>query len=157
MVVSPASARAAVGEALGNSAPAELAEDVAELVDMFCYLFELTCTGLRFGTLDRAMCPRFHVDKVPCRLVTTYHGVTTEWLPHEAIDRSQLGYRSNGKSDLESGLFKHQSDIRQLTCGDVALLKGENWIGNENAGLVHRSPAVPEGETRLLLTLDVSN
>ncbi|MCZ8485672.1 DUF1826 domain-containing protein [Vibrio lentus] len=23
------------------------------------------------------MCPRFHFDQVPCRLVTTYHGVAT--------------------------------------------------------------------------------
>ncbi|WP_428354217.1 DUF1826 domain-containing protein [Methyloprofundus sp.] len=38
-----------------------------------------------------------------------------------------------------------------------ALLKGERWEGNENAGLVHRSPAINEGERRLLLTLDFMN
>ena len=157
MTVSPESARAAVGEALGEAAPAGLADDVAELVEMFCCLFELKCTGLRLATLDSAMCPRFHVDKVPCRLVMTYSGVTTEWLPHEVVDRSKLGLGSNGLPDLESGLFQHEDQIQRMSCGDVALLKGEIWYRNENAGLVHRSPDVPPGQNRLLLTLDISN
>ncbi len=157
MTVSPDSARAQVIAATGGTAPTEFADNVAELMDMFCYLFGLQRAGLRLATLSRAMCPRFHVDRVPCRLVTTYHGVATEWLPHQAVDRSKLGPGSNGQSDLVSGLFKSPSDIQRLTCGDVSLLKGELWAGNEDAGLVHRSPAVPAGENRLLLTLDVSD
>ncbi len=154
MSVSPDSAHAEISEATRETAPTELADNVAELVDMFCYLFGLKRAGLRLATLNRAMCPRFHVDRVPCRMVTTYHGVATEWLPHHAVDRSKLGPGSKGQSDLDSGLFASQSDIQRLTCGDVALLKGELWTGNEDAGLVHRSPAVPAGENRLLLTLD---
>lgn len=157
MTISPDSAHAKFSEATGGTAPTELVDNVAGLVDMFCYLFGLKRAGLRLATLNRAMCPRFHVDRVPCRLVTTYHGVATEWLPHQAIDRSKLGPGSSGQSDLDSGLFANQSDIQQLECGDVALLKGELWTGNEDAGLVHRSPAVPAGENRLLLTLDVSD
>ena len=156
MTVSPDSARAQVGAATGGTAPAELTDDIGELVEMFCCLFELKRAGLRLATLDRAMCPRFHVDRVPCRLVTTYHGVATEWLPHQAVDRSKLGPGSKGQSDLDSGLFVHQEDIQQLACGEVALLKGELWAGNEDAGLVHRSPTVPAGENRLLLSLDFS-
>lgn len=56
------------------------------MVDMFCCLFELKRAGLRLTVLDRAMCPRFHVDRVPCRLVTTYLGAATEWLPHTVAD-----------------------------------------------------------------------
>jgi len=132
----------------------ELHEDVAELVNMFCDLFGLKQAGLRFTVLDRAMCPRFHTDKIPCRLVTTYHGIATEWLPHQAADRKKQGTGNNGKPDDQSGLYSKNSDIQQLSCGDVALLKGENWEGNENVGLIHRSPAVAAGERRLLLTLD---
>lgn len=157
MTVSPDRARTEIREATGEAVPTEFADDVAELVDMFCYLFGLKRAGLRLATLNRAMCPRFHVDSVPCRMVTTYRGVATEWLPHEAVDRSKLGRGNNGQSDSVSGLYADQSDIQRLTCGDVALLKGELWAGNEDAGLVHRSPAVPAGENRLLLTLDVSN
>ena len=157
MTVSPDNAHAGIIEATGGTAPTEFADNVAELVDMFCCLFGLHRAGLRLAALSRAMCPRFHVDRVPCRLITTYCGVATEWLPHRAVDRSKLGPGANGRSDLESGLFSNQSDIQQLSCGDVALLKGELWTGNEDAGLVHRSPAVPAGENRLLLTLDFSD
>ena len=133
-----------------------LSEDIAELVDMFCCLFDLGRVGLRLTVLDKAMCPKFHVDKVPCRLVTTYQGSATDWLPHNKVDRSKLGHGSEGKPDEQSGLFSKMDDIQHLTAGDVALLKGESWEGNEGAGLVHRSPSLSAGESRLLLTLDMS-
>jgi len=109
---------------------------------------------LRLTVLDRAMCPRFHVDRVPCRLVTTYQGIATEWLPHNVADRSKLGAGNMGKSDDLSGLFECPSDIKQLNCGDVALLKGELWHNNEGAGLIHRSPQLVNNACRLLLTID---
>jgi hypothetical protein len=100
------------------------------------------------------MCPRFHFDRIPCRLVTTYQGAATQWLNNDVIDRDKLGAGSQGKPDEESGLLNNLSDINQLTRGDVALLNGEHWYKNEGAGLVHRSPPVADGERRLLLTLD---
>ena len=149
------SASAQINEIVGvDHRFAELSKDIAELVDMFCCLFDLKRVGLRITPLDRAMCPKFHVDRVPCRLVTTYHGGATEWLPHQAVDRSKLGAGSNGKSDEQSGIFANKNDIQQLNTGDVALLKGELWQGNENAGLVHRSPSASKNDNRLLLTLD---
>ncbi len=154
MTVSPESAFHSIHDGLGNSAISTvLAEDITQLVDMFCCLFDLKRTGLRLTVLDRAMCPRFHVDRVPSRLVTTYQGIATEWLSHESVDRSKLGVGNAGKSDENSGLFSHSDDVNQLHQGHVALLKGESWINNEGAGLVHRSPAT-SGEKRLLLTLD---
>jgi hypothetical protein len=131
-----------------------LCEDIALLVEMFCCLFDLKRAGLRLKILDKPMCPRFHVDKIPCRLVTTYQGVATQWLNHSDVDRSKLGTGNLGKPDEESGLFKSLNNINQLNQGDVALLKGEYWDENEGAGLVHRSPPVAENEQRLLLTLD---
>lgn len=155
--VTPQSAITSVNDFLGASTQNALSEDIAELVDMFCCLFDLKRAGLRLTALDHAMCPRFHVDKVPCRLVTTYQGASTEWLPHQLVNRAELGRKSQGKSDHQSGLFKNQYDIQQLSSGDVALLKGELWEGNENAGLVHRSPTLSADENRLLLTLDFMN
>jgi hypothetical protein len=134
-----------------------LVDDVNELIDMFCCLFELNQVGLRMTVLREAMCPKFHVDHVPCRLVTTYGGIGTQWLPNNSVNREKLGIGSAGLSDQESGLYGNESDIRQMASADVALLKGEGWQGNQNAGLVHRSPAIPSGESRLLLTLDFSN
>ncbi len=157
MTVSPQEALSSVRQSLGASTDAVLSENIAELVDMFCCLFDLPKAGLRLTVLDKAMCPKFHVDKVPCRLITTYEGVATEWLPHQLVNREKLGMGSKGQPDWKSGLFEHESDIQRLNCGDVALLKGEFWQGNENAGLVHRSPRVSAGERRLILTLDFSN
>ena len=133
-----------------------LCEDIALLVEMFCCLFDLKRAGLRLKILDKPMCPRFHVDKIPCRLVTTYQGVATQWLNHSDVNRSKLGTGNLGKPDEESGLFKSLNNINQLQQGDVALLKGEYWDENEGAGLVHRSPplAGTNSAPRLLLTLD---
>jgi hypothetical protein len=155
MVVSPDNAASAIHKTLGGSKlTAALSENIAELVDIFCCLFELERVGLRLTALDGAMCPRFHVDRVPTRLVTTFQGIATEWLPHDVVDRSKLGLGNGGKSDEESGIFSTKEDIKQLSSGDVALLKGEGWEGNEGAGLVHRSPSLASGGKRLLLTLD---
>ena len=123
--------------------------DIVILVDMFCCLFDLNKVGLRLSILKNAMCPRFHVDKVPCRLVTTYLGKGTEWLYNSNVNRKILGH---AEQDV---LNKH---IMQCNTGDVALLKGEEWEGNTDCGLVHRSPAIKNNmENRLILTLDFIN
>lgn len=117
--------------------------DVAWLVAAFACLLDARRVGLRVTALDRAMCPRFHVDHVPVRLLTTYAGPGSEWLKEGAIQRSRL-------ADEQPDLY----EIQQLVAGDVALLKGEKWLGNQGAGLVHRSPSLARGERRLILSLD---
>ena len=158
MVLEPEDAFIKVYKILGETQDAEvLAQDIAKLVDMFCCLFDVTRAALRLTVLDRAMCPRFHVDRVPCRMITTYQGFATEWLPHHLADRSKLGLGNMGKPDEVSGLFECTSDVRQLSFGDVALLKGELWENNEGAGLIHRSPHLTGNTRRLLLTIDFIN
>ena len=154
LMTTPAKAYEGVSEALPKNYQGPLAEDVAEIVEMFCFLFDLKRAGLRLTALNEAMCPRFHVDKVPCRLVTTYSGRATEWLPQERVDRTKLGMGYLGLPDSDLGLYKSADDIRTMRSGDIALLKGEAWIGNENGGLVHRSPSLAAGARRLLLTVD---
>ena len=153
MILTPQDALSRISESFDNNMT-EVSEDIALLVEMFCYLFELKQAGMRLKVLDKAMCPKFHVDKVPCRLVTTYQGIATQWLPYELVDQTKLGWGCNGLPDSESGLYQSESDIQQLDCGDVALIKGTLWEGNENAGLVHRSPGLIANEKRLILTLD---
>ena len=154
-VISITSAENQLQKILGaEDAFVELRNDVLELVDMFCCLFGLQRAGLRLAILNRAMCPRFHVDHVPCRLLKTYTGIATQWIPHDLVDRSKLGVDCHNQSDEVSGLFQSETDIENLQSGQVALLKGERWEGNEGAGLVHRSPGLDEAESRLLLSLD---
>ncbi|WP_434952637.1 DUF1826 domain-containing protein [Shewanella sp. HL-SH4] len=134
-----------------------ISHDISQLVDMFCCLFDQKRVGLRLTILDHAMCPRFHVDRIPCRLVTTYQGIATQWLEHKDVVRSKLGAGNQGHADENSGLFDHQNKIQHLNTGDVALLKGELWDEHQGAGLVHRSPPLTVGESRLLLTIDFIN
>ncbi len=131
-----------------------LIEDIHKLVNMFCDLFDLKRVGLRLTSLKHAMCPRFHVDNVPCRLITTYQGIATEWLSHGNADRSKLGVGNKGKPDSQSGIYQDETNIQQLSQGDVALLKGEAWVGNEGKGLIHRSPQLYDQASRLILTID---
>jgi hypothetical protein len=130
-----------------------LRADMAWLIDVFSYLFDLRDVGLRLAVLDSAMCPKFHVDKVPCRLITTYTGATTEWLPHDRVNRRFLGANVPSIVGSEPGICE-SDDIEILETGAVALLKGESWEGNEGCGLVHRSPNIADGSKRLLLTID---
>ena len=118
--------------------------DVSWLVSAFACLLGARRIGLRLRVLDTAMCPRFHVDHVPVRLITTYAGIGSQWLKEGAMDRRKLG-----KPEAEP-----QSSIQQVSSGDVALFKGEKWHGNEGFGLIHRSPQLALGERRLILTLD---
>jgi hypothetical protein len=139
----------------GFSCVAALSEDIALIVDMFCCLFGVEEAGLRLSTLDSAMCPRFHVDQIPCRLVTTYTGSATQWLKNTDVDRRKLGRGSVGVADNLSGLFNSDLAVKKMHSGDIALLKGSGWKGNESMGLVHRSPELMLNERRLLLTLDL--
>ena len=131
-----------------------LYEDISRLVEMFRNLFDLNEVWLRIDAIDNPMCPRFHTDRVKCRLVTTYAGPGTQWLSNNCVDRMKLGHGNEGLSDEQSGLFRESSQIEQLDIGDVALLKGEAWEGNEGSGIVHRSPHVRGNYKRLYVTID---
>lgn len=121
--------------------------DVGYLVSLFACLLDARAVGVRLRTLDKAMCPRWHVDKVPVRLITSYVGPGSEWLTEQDSPRQQLGGPA-----VDS--WNEDASARALACGEVALVKGERWQGNEGRGLVHRSPCLSAGQRRLLLTLD---
>lgn len=120
--------------------------DVNEVVEMFRCLFEPAAVGVRLHVLPDTMCPRFHTDRVPARLLVTYAGRGTEWLPENLVSRP-------GESGPLPDQSVSEADIEVLPTGGVSLLKGESWIGNEGRGLVHRSPA-PGASPRLVLGLD---
>ncbi|HDS1678685.1 TPA: DUF1826 domain-containing protein [Pseudomonas putida] len=115
--------------------------DVKWLVSAYTCLLGARRVGLRLRVLQGAMCPRFHVDNVPLRLLTTYVGPGSEWLEEGVVERVGLHLAA-----------APVDNIRSLKSGEVAVLKGEKWLGNEGAGLIHRSPA--SEQRRLLLSLD---
>lgn len=115
--------------------------DVTWLVSAYTCLLGARRVGLRLRVLQGAMCPRFHVDNVPVRLLSCYIGPGSEWLEEGVIERVGLHLAA-----------APVDNIQQLETGHVAVLKGEKWLGNEGAGLIHRSPA--SQQSRLLLSLD---
>lgn len=128
--------------------------DLYTICDMFAVLFGLEKIGLRLSVLEHAMCPRFHVDNIPCRLLTTYGDTGTEWLSEENLDRNKLGRGNKGMPDEISGIYSSANQINRMNSYDIALLKGESWPNNERKGVVHRSPAIDKTKPRLLLSLD---
>lgn len=127
-----------------------LIEDIVTLAEAVAYLFDTDNVGLRLRRLEEAMCPRFHCDNLPVRLVTTYHGPGSEWLPEWAVNRQGLGAPRPDKPQT----IADPAAVQRLETGDLALFKGSGWVGNEERGAVHRSPALEDGQQRLLLTLD---
>ena len=132
--------------------------DIYLLSDMLTTLFNCESVGVRLVPLSSAMCPSFHVDNIPVRLVNTYLGGGTEWLPVECVVTSPmigLGEKHN------QGLLKNrlgqrylESSVKQMGAFDVGLLKGKSWQGHEDFAAVHRSCKVHPNTQRVLLTLD---
>lgn len=133
---------------------AALLHDIGELIELFTTLADCRHVGLRLSVTTEQMCPRFHVDHVDLRLVCTWYGPTTQWLEHQSVNRALLGIGANGQPDETSGATRAGAQIHQLRPFDVALLKGERYPGNAGRGAVHRSPPMPAGALRVMLSLD---
>ena len=132
----------------------EAIDDIFLLADMLTCLFDCDSVGVRLVPLGSAMCPNFHTDKIPVRLVNTYLGAGTEWLPSEYVQKDPA--EATSKSTLKlvnKGIYRVDA-VQQLNAFDVALLKGAAWPKQEHMATIHRSCAVNEGEQRVLLTLD---
>ncbi|WP_200804712.1 DUF1826 domain-containing protein [Ferrimonas marina] len=121
-----------------------LLDDLALLRDILCELLGSEAAGMRLARLGHAMCPGWHVDKVGIRLVCTYQGPGTQWLEDQNVDRGQLRSEQvrNGRAV-------------EATPGEIVLLKGAIWQGNQGYGAIHRSPELTvNAPLRTLVTLD---
>lgn len=135
---------------------AEFYEDIHQVVEMFSCLFDAKTLGLRINTLEHAMCPRFHVDNIALRLITTYYGLATQWLPDQVSNRSALSSDLANQVATPGAITDSAENIQSMSAGDVALFKGELWQGNEGRGIVHRSPSVTNAQPRrLVVTCDL--
>ncbi len=123
-----------------------LSEEITLASDMLSELVGCERVGIRVATLRRPMCPRFHVDHVPCRMLVTIGGPGTEWIASDDVDRALLAAR-----DTDAPPVRRGRDIRRLPTRNWSLLKGGAWDGRFG-GVVHRSPH--ETAERLLLSFD---
>lgn len=119
-----------------------LIKDMGALVRAFAEVAGASCVEVRLEWIDGDGCWKFHQDYVSYRLVATYDGAGTEWVP-PAYARQALAHQRTYSGPLE-----------KLLAGDVAIFKG--CRNNPDDGIVHRSPALSQkGGKRLFLCLNV--
>ena len=115
--------------------------DMSEICQIFCDTLNSKSISFCLGT-ERG-CSRYHIDNVPMRLLVTYMGQGTEWLPNEIANRAAF----------EEGLpnekiVKDSSKIKSIKTFNVAIFRGGA------TGLLHRTPDSALKNPSILLRLD---
>ena len=124
-----------------------LLHDIKSLLQVFKEITQSTKFRLALSTIGTNMCRKFHTDINNLRLLCTYYGPGTLWLPDEAVDHQKL----RAKDDEDIVLAGWQ--IQQVKTGNVAILKGALY--EQSNPILHRSPAIEKkGDKRLLLRID---
>ena len=135
---------------LEESIPAELqadpfyarwVSDMVQVCETFCHTLSSEAVGFCLET-SRG-CRRYHVDNVPMRLLVTYHGKGTEWLPDEAADRRALAEGAPNEK-----IIKDPSACQFMNTWDVAIFRGGP------KGLLHRTPDAALDGSSVLMRLD---
>ena len=99
-----------------------LVDLIGESCEIFGELMGCSQIGVRLATLRSPMCPRFHVDQIPCRMIITMIGTGTEWIPNKGVNWSGFSDLSNDKAPLNDS-----GKIQKLETGNWSILKGGAW------------------------------
>ena len=127
--------------------------DVHELLERFAALADARRVRVSFGVIRGNRCTKFHVDYVRYRLITTYTGPGTEWLPESALRREALDHPADCPCDANRDIVRDERAVRHAVPGEVSVMKGAR---HEHArGAVHRSPPI-EGTGRIRVVLIAS-
>ncbi len=103
---------------------------------------------VKLHTVVDDMCRKFHVDHVGLRVLCTFVGPGTQWLTEKDVDRTLIG-------SAEAHPLRPSGVVRHASTGDVLVMKGSAWVGNQGHGCVHRSPPLAgSGMTRLVAVVD---
>jgi hypothetical protein len=120
-----------------------LVDDLSFLGLMYEQLTAATRLCFRLDVVEDDACRKFHVDNVRYRLVTTYRGPGTEWLPPHGLANAPQG------SPIPS------AQIKQLDRGWVAIMRGAQGATADHPGVLHRSPPIDgAGIARLFLAIN---
>jgi len=118
-----------------------LIEDINDLVAAFADITQSELVDVRLEYLNHDACWKFHRDSVEARLLTTYFGQATEWVPTEFAEQALHEQK------------EFQGPLERLDAHDVAFFKGSS--ASPNSGIVHRSPPIAgTGHSRLLLCVN---
>jgi hypothetical protein len=138
---------------LAEPARAWLTMDLALLIARLAHLAGARRLRVSFGVERTDQCRKFHMDYVRYRLITTYVGPGTEWVPEEAVRREALDHPTDCPCDANKEIVRDSSAIRHAVPGEVIVMKGALHPGHR--GAVHRSPPI-EGTGRVRVVLIAS-
>jgi hypothetical protein len=125
-----------------------IARDVGRLAAVFAATVAETHLRATIEAVAHDQCRYFHVDRVTCRLITTYAGPGTVWVENRGARRDALGSGDN------AAIAPDPQAVHALAAGWVAILRGDG-PANRGNGLVHRSPPVEAvGARRLVARID---
>ncbi len=119
----------------------EWLNDMAEVCRIFCILEKIDTVSFHLGT--QRSCRRYHIDNVPRRMLVTYAGKGTEWIPDEAADRK--AFKSGEPNEK---IIKDKSALQFINPWDVAVFRG-----GPN-GVLHRTPDAALNGPSILMKLD---
>lgn len=118
-----------------------LLADIAHLARLYGGIARLPAIRLRLEAIRDDACRRFHADQVRVRLLCTYRGPATEWIPRTAVRRATDGFVAE----------PDPAAVRRLERFEVGLFAG----ALAPLACVHRSPPLSvTGRDRLLLVID---
>ncbi|KYF52749.1 hypothetical protein BE08_05815 [Sorangium cellulosum] len=135
-----------------------LTSDLAALLARFASLAQASRLRVSFGAVRSDQCRKFHMDYVRYRLISTYAGPGTEWVPDDAVSREALGRPASSPWKANQEIVPNASVVRHAVAGDVIVMKGARH--EHRRGAVHRSPPIAaSGKVRVVLvasTVDAS-
>lgn len=138
---------------LAEPARTWLTTDIALLLARLSYLSESGRLRVSLEAVRTDQCRKFHVDNVRYRLVTTYLGPGTHWVPDDAVRRDALDHPPDCPCDANRAIVRDMRAVRHAVPGEVIVMKGARHP--KHPGAVHRSPPI-EGKNQLRIVLIAS-
>lgn len=133
-----------------------LRRDVEDVARRYARVMGVAHVDASLATVARDMCRKFHADYIGVRLLCTYSGPGTEWVDDAYVNRSAVLDPERPLSSANRALVPDLRRVQALAAGDVGLLKGHAYPGNDGRGVVHRSaPVEARGLRRVVLKIDV--
>jgi hypothetical protein len=125
-----------VGQALAalGPLPAALLRDIAGLAGRFAALVGTHAVRLRLEAIASNACRKIHADYTDIRLITTYAGPGTDYVP--------------------LGAAAEESSLQAIPTGWIALFKGRTFHPDHPFCLHRSPPAADLGARRLVLVID---
>jgi hypothetical protein len=124
---------------------------VADYMDECLRVFRSFCgerpIRARLELTEKQNCPKFHVDNVQVRLVSTLVGPGTQWVASEVVQQIRE------RSDCRDHLHARPGEIAMADRGDIVILRGKLSAADPSHWSLHRSPPLGDDERRLVFKL----